>query len=316
MGLLTMSALCSVLRLILSRCAHRRDLALRFRAVRPAYREFGEGRRAEFLASLFLAIGFTGNSPAFAGTYVLATTSNLDKCQQSRAADRELINCAHWFGAATLHRYASRNVSTEFQTILAYSGVDQERLTLQRLLQNAHGDFDRFINGLLHRPEADLEAFKFTSNVAGILDGFFVKNGFETLTRHADKPATPFHPFAAFRAAQSPSLLRGKAVSSLDGSKAVLVKADEVNAKKLYCSILLSDGKVTSRSCFRSIVVGGGDVTITDEIAGSIVICAGDVTLGGIGGHSAQTLIIAGGTVTICNIATGLMIVTPISLVQ
>lgn len=179
-----------------------------------------------------------------------------------------------------------------------------------KLVRDANGDFDRFLNSVFFSSDPDAKIFEKTSDIGRAFDPWCVSNGMRTMKfAPGNRALTPFDDFANYMRDTKPRMVIDPWLRSIDQSpRPNLAKSDRVVIKKLDRSILLCQGEANIQTSTDSIVVVGGDVAIRGA-GSSMIFAAGDVTLAA---GSRNSLVIAGGKVRIAGTILGdLFIVTP-----
>jgi hypothetical protein len=180
---------------------------------------------------------------------------------------------------------------------------------LAGIVKGAQGDFDRFLNELLHSPAKNLKVFAQASDVARACDGYLA-NYLPSLTAYGPDPLTPFHDFRVYIKQRDPVVFIGDSwqPGRREEPKLYIAKCFNARVDDLSSSMLLSESNVEVGHCSHSLIVSGGDVNIGGMHA-SLVIAAGDVSLKG--GPFGHVFVIAGGKVLIGGGTVGALFISP-----
>lgn len=119
---------------------------------------------------------------------------------------------------------------------------------LSNMVYRARGDFDRFVNMILHPEPGDRDVFAKASDVARILDRYFVRRsrdvyakGFDSLGSNP-RLATPFQDYGMYLQAVRPTVFEGVLHSPQAKTKKYLARCESINTDELNHSIALSQG--------------------------------------------------------------------------
>lgn len=192
------------------------------------------------------------------------------------------------------------------------------RMQLSKIVQESGDDFDRYINLLLNTPFQDLECFAKASAHGRAFDRYFIRKSerdtskysklFAPLSADGRGLATPFHDFSWYVEKIRPTPFKGFLRDPPVQGGMYLAKCDGVKKEMLFRSIILSDGNVDLKSASSCIIVSGGDVSIARDVAGSLIVAAGDVQLKA---HADCAVVVAGGTVLVERETTNILFVSP-----
>ncbi|MCI0639821.1 MAG: hypothetical protein L0Y72_31370 [Gemmataceae bacterium] len=175
---------------------------------------------------------------------------------------------------------------------------------LSKMVYDADGDFDRFVNTYFCAMARDPSLLERASEEARALDRYYVKKSFlahpkgiASLATSENAVATPFHDFLAYVQRRQPVSFHGGVLRSppIAENKCYLALCDGVQCRQITYSMILSEGNVNVDEAFRTVILSGADVRIASA-SSSLIIASGDVKLERNAGH---LFVIAGGTVTV-----------------
>lgn len=221
-----------------------------------------------------------------------------------------LVGSLSWWIALDQRAHSLQAAAAHQQTG-ELPNIDKKDARLAELVGRVNGDYDGIVNFLLEKAPSDKELFERASNAAHAFDQLYMQQSFRGLATQ-DRPLTPFHNPIVYWNVQKPKIIHGSLSSSAFANPIIYAaRVDSAKVKRLFCSVILSEGNVEVDDCSRSLIVAGGNVVIGTHMSCSMVLSAGDVTLNSNGGDSGGAIVVSGQKIAVHGNTGSLLLITP-----